>query len=217
MNRRPRDAGPAAVPDAVLDTLVQDAQLGSGMAFTRIWELLSPTVAGYVRGRGVHDVDDVTSEVFLAAFRSLDGFTGDAVAFRRWLFTIAHRRAVDAVRQQIRTGVEEPYDADADPRTVGSAESDALHRLDHAEALRLVQELPDDQRDVLLLRIVSELSVEEVAEVLDRSTDAVRQLHRRAVARVRSLAALAAAHPTSRRAPRPRIIGARPVSAGGLE
>ena len=175
-------------PDPLLDACVQDALDGSGMALTRLWELLSPAVAGYVRGRGVRDVDDVTSEVFLAALRNLDTFTGDGAAFRRWLFTIAHHRVVDAVRHQVRSGVEEPYNQQADTRTACSAESEAITRLDHAEAIRMIHDLSDDQRDVLLLRVVADLPVEEVSTVLDRSPDAVRQLHHRALTRLRAMA-----------------------------
>jgi RNA polymerase sigma factor (sigma-70 family) len=172
-----------------LDVLVLDARAGSGTAFTRLWERLAPVVAGYIRGRGVREIDDVTSDVFLAAFRGLDGFDGDGPAFRRWLFTIAHHRAVDALRKQARLAGDVPFESVQDTRFERSAESEALSRLEHAAALRLVHELPDDQRDVLLLRVVAGLSVEEVAVVLERSSDAVRQLHRRALVRLRELAA----------------------------
>jgi RNA polymerase sigma-70 factor (ECF subfamily) len=179
----------AAHPDDGLDALVLDARAGSARAFTGLWHRLSPVVAGYVRGRGVREPDDVTSEVFLAAFRGLAQFEGDGAAFRRWLFTIAHHRSVDAVRDQSRQAGDVPYEHDADSRAVHSAEAVALDRIDHEHALRLVQRLPADQRDVLLLRVAADLSVEEVSRMLDRSADAVRQLHRRALARVRELAA----------------------------
>jgi RNA polymerase sigma-70 factor, ECF subfamily len=183
----------AAHPDDDwLDSLVLEARAGterSGAAFTELWERLSPVVAGYVRGRGVREPDDVTSEVFLAAFRGLDGFRGDGAAFRRWLFTIAHHRAVDAVRQQSRQAGDVRYESAEDTRSTGSAESVVLGRMDHEEALRLVRTLPADQRDVVLLRVVADLPVEEVAQVLGRSPDAVRQLHRRALTRLRALAA----------------------------
>ena len=181
-------------PDAGLDDLVLDARAGSGAAFTDLWWRLSPVVAGYVRGRGVRDAEDVTSEVFLAAFRGLPGFEGDGAAFRRWLFTIAHHRAVDAVRHQARTAGDVPLETEPLDSRAGvarSAETEALGRLASQAALRLVHGLPADQRDVLLLRVVADLSVAEVAAVLERSADAVRQLHRRALARLREAAAAA--------------------------
>jgi RNA polymerase sigma-70 factor (ECF subfamily) len=180
-------------PDAGLDALVLEARAGSGAAFTDLWRRLSPVVAGYVRGRGVRDAEDVTSEVFLAAFRGLAGFDGDGAAFRRWLFTIAHHRAVDAVRRQSRVAGDVPLEAELLDRRGGavrSAETEALGRMAGEAALRLIDDLPADQRDVLLLRVVADLSVEEVAVVLERSADAVRQLHRRALTRLRERATL---------------------------
>ena len=168
-----------------LDDLVAAARLGSGDAFAALWATLSPVVNGYVRGRGACDPEDVTSEVFLAAFKQIDAFQGDGADFRRWLFTIAHHRAVDAIRRQQHRIVERPYDTECDARRVASAESDAMDSLGHADALALLDRLPDDQRDVLTLRLIADLPVADAARVLDRSPEAVRQLQRRAIGRLR--------------------------------
>ena len=81
--------------DADLDRWVAAARDGDSDAFGLIWQSLSGRVSGYLRGRGVDSPDDVTSEVFLAAFSGLSGFTGDGARFRSWLFTIAHHKSVD--------------------------------------------------------------------------------------------------------------------------
>jgi RNA polymerase sigma factor (sigma-70 family) len=85
-----------------LDSWVQAARVGGEWAFSLLWEDLSGPVAGYLRARGVHDVEDVTSEVFLAAFKGIRGFQGNGDSFRSWLFTIAHHRSVDAIRHQMK-------------------------------------------------------------------------------------------------------------------
>lgn len=175
----------ARLDDKLLDQLVVDARAGSGPAFGRLWELLSPVVAGYVRGRGVRDVDDVTSEVFLAAFRGIGRFVGGGADFRRWLFTIAHHRAVDETRRAVRQTVEIPYQPGEDRREAPSAEAAALDRMAYGDALSRLDLLPDDQRDVLLLRVVADLPVDQVAGILERSPEAVRQLQHRALARLR--------------------------------
>lgn len=178
------------MPDeASLDALVAAARTGGSWAFGRLWTLLAPAVHGYVVGRGVPDPDDVTSEVFLAAFRGLGGFDGDGAAFRAWLFTIAHHRTVDAVRRARRhpdlawsRGV---YDPDLDPRTHPSAEDVVLADLDHGELMQALAGLSDDQREVLLLRTVADLRLEEVAAATGRSVGAVKALQHRAVAAMR--------------------------------
>ena len=178
-----------------LDALVEAARAGSRPAFGALWQHLSPAVAGYVRGRGARDADDVTSEVFLAAFQKLPQFSGDGAAFRRWLFTIAHHRAVDDVRAQVRRAVEDPYDPELDARSTAPAEDEALARVGAADTLALLDRLPADQREVLLLRLVADLPVADAAVVLDRSPEAVRQLQARALARLRRI--LAATDPVT--------------------
>lgn len=173
-----------------LDALVDAARAGGGWAFGRLWEQQAPLVASYLRRRGVRDADDVTSEVFLAAFRGIARFDGDGSAFRAWLFTIAHHKAVDAVRRPARrellvdtfAGSEGDLLDDA-PR---SAEDEALDRVSAAAALRSLEVLTDDQRDVLLLRVVADLSLAETAQVLGKPVGAVKALQHRALTRLRS-------------------------------
>ncbi|HEX6935995.1 MAG TPA: sigma-70 family RNA polymerase sigma factor [Actinomycetes bacterium] len=172
------------MPVPELDLLVDAARAGGGWAFGRLWEELSPVVHAYVRARGARDPDDTTSEVFLAAFTRLDRFDGDGRAFRSWLFTIAHHKAVDSVRRG--PGAHEVPSAEVlDGRTVGSAEDSALARLGGDEALRLLDVLTPEQRSVILLRVVGDLSLEETAAVVGRPVGAVKALQHRALARLR--------------------------------
>lgn len=178
-----------------LDPLVAAARAGGGWAFGRLWELLAPSVARYLRTRGVRDVDDVTSEVFLAAFRSLDGFDGDGSAFRAWLFTIAHHKRVDLLRRPVREVFLDTDEASAasvdsvadDSRggAASSAEDLALRNLAHEDVERMLATLTDEQRSVLLLRVVGDLSLAEVADVLGKPVGAVKALQHRALARLR--------------------------------
>ncbi len=174
-----------------LDLLVDAARTGGGWAFGRLWELLAPAVAAYLRGRGVRDADDVTSEVFLAAFRRLDSFDGDGDHFRAWLFTIAHHKGVDAMRRrQSRERLVDPMDGTAADELAGgrvarSAEDEALDRLGGSDARRLLDDFTEDQRAVLLFRVVADLSLAETAMVLDKPVGAVKALQHRALARLR--------------------------------
>lgn len=169
-----------------LDRLILAARSDGGWAFGRLWEVLSPKVCGYVRGRGAADPEDLTSTVFLDAFRGLDRFDGDGSAFKRWLFTIAHRRLVDELRARARRGVPEPYEGQDDPRISDSAETVAMKRLSVDTVQRRLEGLSDDQRDVLMLRILGEMSLEEVATAMNKSVNAVKGLQKRALATLRS-------------------------------
>lgn len=178
---------PAArkVPVERLDALVIAARAGGDWAFARLWEELAGSVAGYLRVRGVNDVEDVTSDVFLAAFQGMRSFEGDGTQFRSWLFTIAHHRGVDGIRGQIKASGQVPYLENLDRRTVASAEESTLENLQNDELYRMLAGLTPEQRDVVLLRFVADLSLEEVATITGRTIGAVKQLQRRGVERLR--------------------------------
>ncbi len=167
------------------DEVLAQARTGAGEAFTRLYHDLARPVAAYVRSQGVPDVEDVSSEVFLAAFTSLERFTGDQAGFRSWVFTIAHRRITDHWRRVARGAVEAPYDPADDTRTVVSAESGAMEALGTQRVLAMLGRLTEEQREVLALRVVADLTVEQVAAVVGRSEGAVKALQRRGLATLR--------------------------------
>ena len=177
-------AGSAAVghTGAVLadfDAVLHGARAGEARAFQALYDDLAPPVAAYLRGRGLADVEDVASEVFLAVFHGLARFSGDQSDFRSWVFTIAHRRLVDEWRKSGRAPQLVPWEAETDQRTSGSAEESALVVLGEARVRSLLDELSDEQRDVLLLRILGDLTIEQIADALGKRVGAVKALQRR--------------------------------------
>jgi RNA polymerase sigma-70 factor (ECF subfamily) len=147
-----------------LDLLVDAARTGGGWAFGRLWEQLAPSVAAYLRGRGVRDADDVTSEVFLAAFRGIGRFHGDGVAFRSWLFTIAHHKSVDvhrrpATREVLVDAVGAGAGLGFDPAPARSAEDVAMEQIAGEGAVRQAGDPDRRPARVLLLRVVADLSL----------------------------------------------------------
>jgi RNA polymerase sigma-70 factor (ECF subfamily) len=167
------------------DDVLARARTGAGEAFALLYQDLSKPVAAYVRTQGVADLEDLTSEVFLSVFTGLDRFEGDQAAFRSWVFTIAHHRVADHWRRASRAVATEPYDPLADERTVASAEAGALDSLGSQQVAALLAGLTEEQREVLSLRVVADLTVEQVAEVVGRSAGAVKALQRRALATLR--------------------------------
>jgi RNA polymerase sigma-70 factor (ECF subfamily) len=170
---------------ADFDAVLGRAKRGEADSFRALYDDLARTVAGYLRSRGGQDVEDLTSEVFLGVFVGLPGFTGGQADFRSWVFTIAHRKLVDQWRQVGRRPVQVALDVELDGRHVSSAEQQALASLGDERLQKALGELSEDQRDVLLLRIVADLSIEQTAAVLDRSQGAVKQLQRRGLLALR--------------------------------
>jgi RNA polymerase sigma factor (sigma-70 family) len=164
------------------------AREGAPWAFEAIYRDLAPAVFGYLRGQGAIEPEDLASEVFVGIVRSLDRFEGDERAFRTWVFSIAHRRLVDE-RRRLSRSLEEPTDPAemsglASGALVGDVEEEALEMLGGGVG-RAMKALSPDQRAVLLLRILADLSVAEVASILGKSQGAVKTLQRRGL---RSLA-----------------------------
>jgi RNA polymerase sigma-70 factor (ECF subfamily) len=160
------------------------AQAGAPWALQRLYEDLAPVVTGYLRLRGAIEPDDLASETFLNVFHTIAGFRGDEAAFRSWVFTIAHHRMVDDWRRRGRRPVTEPLDA-APAQVGGDVEVEALSSLGSTWMRDALEALSEEQREVLLLRIVADLSVAEVAAIVGKRAGAVRALQHRGLERLR--------------------------------
>jgi RNA polymerase sigma-70 factor (ECF subfamily) len=161
------------------DGVLAAAQAGAPWALERIFTTLSPVVAGYLRLQGSHEPDDLTSEVFVAVLRRIGSFRGDEAGFRSWVFTIAHRRLIDERRRLVRQAVVGPMPAGYDAPAPDDVVADALRSLAQERVRELCDRLVPDQRDVLLLRLLGAMTIEEVAKVMGRSVGAVKALQRR--------------------------------------
>jgi len=161
------------------------AREGSRAALAALYEDLQPNVLAYLRARARSDADDLASEVWVSVASGLRRFRGDESGFRGWVFTIARRRLIDDHRRRVRRATDPaPHEvfaavpADVDP------ERDVLTRLDYEAAVAVLSTLPTDQEDVVLLRVVAGLSVEEVGHALGKRPGTVRVLQHRALRRL---------------------------------
>ena len=164
------------------------AQHGDESAFTVLWRDLNPALLRYLAVTG-EPADDVASETWATVVKGLARFTGDENAWRAWVFTTARRRAVDAGRKRARNishdGSWQPWAAfGAEARDPADL---MVERLDTDAALALVAQLSPLQAEVVMLRVVGGLPVEEVAQVVGRSSGAVRVAHHRGLVRLREL------------------------------
>ena len=167
------------------DDVLVAAQAGAAWAFEVLYRDLSPVVTGYLRLHGAAEPDDLASETFLGVFTGLAGFSGDEEALRSWVFTIAHRRLIDDWRRRSRRPQLTDDAGDLTLLPGGDAEDDALMRVGTEDVHRMCAGLPDDQRSVLLLRVLADLTVEQVASVMGRSVGSVKALQRRGLRSLR--------------------------------
>jgi RNA polymerase sigma factor (sigma-70 family) len=166
-------------------TVLGAARVGADWAWEILYDELSPVVAGYLRARGVTDPDDLVGETFLHVVRNIATFDGDERSFRAWVVGIAHRRYVDEVRRSRRRPQvpvpefdPEPVDGTRDPEEL------AVTRAEFDRVMSVIRDLTPDQQDVLLLRLVGDLRIEEVADILGKRVTSIKALQRRALAAV---------------------------------
>lgn len=175
-----------ALTEDVLRAGARDPEL-----FSLVYRTYASQVLGYLTARGVEDPEAVMQEVFLAVLPRLETVSGGVPGLRTFLFSVAHARMVDDHRRQSRTPMKLPFDAQLDQREESSAEAEALDHVSPAEVLGLLQKvLLDDQREVLTLRIIGGLTVDQVAAVMGKSAGAVKQLQRRALSTLREESAV---------------------------
>ena len=162
------------------ERLLHAARRGDEGAWTRLYLELAPVLTGYLIGQGCKDAEDVTSETLLQVVRDLHRFDGSESKFRSWVFTIAHHRLIDHVRRSKSRPSEATEDRELDRQgPTDSFEDRTIANLGPAELEHLLRACTTDQRDVLLLRYVADLSLHDAAEVLGKEYNAVKALHRR--------------------------------------
>lgn len=168
-----------------LGRLVTEARQGSIKAFDDIYRSLAGQVASYLRWHRATDPDGLTNDVFAQVHRNLPRFEGDEQGFRSWVFTIAHHRMIDDRRRANRQPRLQDDLSVEEHMGLGDVEDDAFAVLAHDRVRDLLAVLSPDQRDVVLLRIIADLSVEEVARMLDKREGAIKALQHRALAALR--------------------------------
>lgn len=138
------------------------------------YERLSPAVLGYLRAQRAPEPEDILGEVFLQVARDLPRFRGDDDALRRWVFSIAHNRLLDARRRESRR----PRLVDSDvPEIPAPPVADTID----PDLVAALAELTPDQREVVVLRFVADLPLADVAKITSRRTGAVKAMQHRAL------------------------------------
>ena len=153
---------------------VSRAKQGDRAAIRFLYLRYSGNVYGYARSivRNDHDAEDVVQQVFTRMLTAIQAYEQRSVPFSAWLLRIAHNMAIDHVRRRTPV-VEAPEIHAGEPST--TLETGEL-RTTIRDALA---ELPDVQREIVVLRHLAGLSPGEIADRLGRSEDSIHGLHHR--------------------------------------
>ncbi|MHB8438097.1 MAG: RNA polymerase sigma factor [Acidimicrobiales bacterium] len=177
------------------DGILEAARSGQEWAVACLYEELQPAIFRYLRWQEPSMAEDLAGETWLAVAERLAAFEGDEGAFRGWIFAIARRRLADhrrrAARRQTAPVPEEVLVGVADP---GDPSELVIDKLSAQQALSLLTDaLPPDQAEVIVLRVIGGLSVQETARVMSKRPGFVRVLQHRALRRLANAEALKSA------------------------
>jgi len=167
---------------ADFESVLAEARSGDEPAFEWLFRRLAPRIRRFGEIRSASSPHDLVNDVLLKIFTRLDQFEGNEAQFNAWVFRAVRNELADQARKRAarpceslvaRTPESAGFGVD-DPAVVavGNAELDSL--------IRRLDVLTEEQREVVLLRVVADLSVASIAELLDRSPGSVKALQRRA-------------------------------------
>ncbi len=169
-------------PRVADESTLDRARRGDSDALADLWTIYQPQLLRLLRAQGRSAAEDIASQVWIDVGRSVERFEGDGVAFRSWIFTIARRRAIDEGRRTLRrhelaspsVGLQPAAERLVDPL------GDSLDGV-----LALLSTLQPAAAEVVMLRVVHDLPVADVAAITGQSETNVRVLAHRALERLR--------------------------------
>jgi RNA polymerase sigma-70 factor (ECF subfamily) len=168
------------------DEVLAAAQDGAQWAVAVLWHELHPRLLRFLRGLDPSAAEDVEADTWLSAARDLGTFHGDDRQFRAWMFTIARNRLIDWRRREARRrSVAVSPEVLGERAAVDDPAGLALDVVRADAAVALVRScLPRDQAEVILLRVLGGLEVDEVAAIVRKRPGNVRVLQHRGLRRL---------------------------------
>lgn len=152
------------------------ARVGADWAWTSLYRDLAPSVLRYLRAHAVDHPDDLLEEVFIRVVRGLPDFAGREDDFGTWVFTITHQRVVDE-RRRVSGHPDSPHGAeDLSTVEVEDLENESSDTLEDAHVCAIMARLTTGQREVLFLRIIAGLSIEQTARALGKTPNGIKAL-----------------------------------------
>jgi RNA polymerase sigma-70 factor (ECF subfamily) len=152
---------------------IERAKAGDGEGLHFLYTRYAPDVQRYIASfvHDHHEAEDITQSVFAKLMKGIAKYEQREVPFGAWIMRVARNAALDYLRARRAIPTEEVRVADGGQAQVG---------LDRSRDLRhALEELPEDQREVLVLRHIAGLSPVEIADALEKTESSVHGLHHR--------------------------------------
>jgi len=166
-----------------VEKLVVQAVNGDTDAFGDLYIIFVEKIYRYVfyHIKSKMAAEDITGEVFLKAWRAIGSCRGKESTFSPWLYRIAHNQLVDEIRKKDRHVSLELDNVEI----ISDSESSVERYPEKQELLKLIDRLPSNQRQVILLKFIEGMDNREIAKIMNKSEGAIRVTQMRALAALR--------------------------------
>lgn len=161
--------------------LLTKLRLNTPGAWEEFYDSIASDLRSYIARIGGKNPDDLLGETMLHIVRDLPTFHGTSEHLRPWAFKIAHHRVIDASRRR----KSRPDEVPSDVTEMDTPYAPLSAPLELGEITEALKALTPDQRSVIWLRYVSDMSLEDVAVVLEKTPEAVAALTHRAIRQLR--------------------------------
>ncbi len=174
----------SAVGDPVIGSafkaLLAAAIAGDEEAFASLWRDVQPRLLRYLAVVEPSAAEHLAAATWLEVIRNLERFDGDEREFRSWIFATARRRTIDCRRRADRQAVQPvPLESCAGYPAPDDPPAATVEALSSKAAVALIASLPAEEAEVLMLRVVADLEVAQVARITGKHPGTVRALARR--------------------------------------
>jgi RNA polymerase sigma-70 factor (ECF subfamily) len=169
-----------------IDRLVAQAVGGDAAAFGELYDIHVDRIYRhiYYRVGNTVNAEDLTQQVFVNAWKAISRYRQKSVPFAAWLITISRNLMIDYYRQRKeKISLDENYEAASrEPGPERYAEIQAEHR----QLMEAIARLPEEQRQVIIMRFIEDADYREIASALKKSEGAVRITVHRALKDLRA-------------------------------
>ena len=168
--------------------LVSKAKEGDESAFEELYQHYIVPIFRYIffKSQSQEDAEDLTQIVFLKAWQALPDFQKRANPFSSWLYKIAKNTVIDYYKKKKEITLDKPIE---DLKQIKDEKNDPVKITEQKEKVKilgqLIKQLNEDQQEVIILKFIQELSNKEIAQLMQKSEEAIRALQYRGLKALR--------------------------------
>lgn len=177
------------VEDKKMDELIIRAKNGDSGAFAELYDKFAQAIYRFINQKLNHreQSEDVLQEVFIKAWRGLPGFNVKEGYFSAWLYRIATNAVNDHFRKSYRKPESLELDDNLEVFAKENVSKDMDNTAEFSKVKKVMEQLPMQYKEMLELRFVADLTIEETAQVLKKTRLAVRLVQHRALKKLKEL------------------------------